>query len=277
MRSLILCFFTLCTLVIQAQTYQVFRTKGNVLVYKNKQWVEAEKRLTINYADSINITNSESVLSLLNADNNQIIEIKQVGKHNAKKIIDATIKQSSNVLAYTTKNIAQSVGSNNKKQNYNIYGATMRADQNTIESNQSIAKQIAILINDFNSDKHQKNSKILSLEKVELSEDIIGFNVINNSGKAYVVNILRIPRNENPSFCFNFDKTDSEYFFALVSPNSTTSFNHIQLKKDDATYILIATEHIFDSSWVEQAIVSKQINKDTKVAKKIKIETFTIH
>lgn len=277
MRSLILCFFTLCTLVIQAQTYQVFRTKGNVLVYKNKQWVEAEKRLIINYADSINITNSESTLSLLNADNNQIIEIKQVGKHNAKKIIDATIKQSSNVLAYTTKNIAQSVGSNNKKQNYNIYGATMRAEQNTIESNQSIAKQIAILINDFNSGKYPRPSKYLSLEKVELSEDIIGFNIINNSEKAYVVNILRIPKNDNPSFCFNFDKTDSEYFFALVSPNSTTSFNHIQFKEDDATYILIATEQIFDSSWVEQAIVSKQINKDTKVAKKIKIETFTIH
>jgi hypothetical protein len=123
---------------------------------------------------------------------------------------------------------------------------------------------------------YPKPSKTLSLEKFLLSEDIIGFNVNNASNKPYVVNILRVHNNGTPSFCFNFDKTDSEYFFALVSPNSTTPFNEIQFKEDDATYILIATEEIFDSSWVEQAILSKLINKDSKVSKKAKMDIFIL-
>lgn len=276
MKYLILGIFSFIAVALHAETYQVFRKSGNPLVYKENKWVNAEKRMTISFADSIHIKDTESSLSLLNTSNNQIIEIKQIGKHKAKKIIDATIKESANVLAYTTKNIAQSIGTSGNKQNYNIYGATMRADENTIESNQAIAKQIAVLIDNVNTGKYPKPSKTLSLEKVLLSEDIIGFNVNNASNKPYVVNILRVPNNGTPSFCFNFDKTDSEYFFALVSPNSTTSFNHIQFKKDDATYILIATEEIFDSSWVEQAILSKLINKDSKVSKKAKIDIFIL-
>lgn len=273
MKYLIICIFSLFSIALHAETYQVFRKTGNPLVFKDNNWISAEKRMTISLADSIHIQEG-TTLSLLNTSNNQIIEIKQVGKHKAKKIIDSTVKELSNVLAYTTKNIAQSVSKTGSKQSYNIYGATMRADQNTIESNQILAAQIVTMIEKINSGKYPKPSKYLSLEKVQLSEDIIGFKVQNNSDKAYVVNILRIPKNGNPSFCINLDKTDSEYFFTLVAPNSNTSFNEIQLKNDDATYMLIATEEIFDSTWVEQAILYNQTNNNSKTGKKIKIETF---
>lgn len=273
MKYLIICIFSLFSIALHAETYQVFRKTGNPLVFKENKWISAEKRMKISLADSIHIQEG-TTLSLLNTSNNQIIEIKQVGKHKAKKIIDSTVKELSNVLAYTTKNIAQSVSKTGSKQNYNIYGATMRADQNTIESNQILATQIATIIEKIHMSKYPKPSKYLSLEKVQLSEDIIGFNVQNNNNKAYVVNILRIPKNGNPSFCINLDKTDSEYFFTLVSPNSNTSFNQIQLKNDDATYLLIATEEIFDSTWIEQAILYNQTNNNSKTSKKIKIEAF---
>lgn len=276
MKTYIICILILFTSLLQAQNYQVFRFTGDVKVYKDQLWTQPERRMTISFTDSIDIPNNRSSLSLLNSTNNQIIEIKKMGKHSAKKIIDATVQESANILAYTTQNIAKSVSSNNKKQNYNIYGATMRADLYTMGTNQDIANQIESLISNISKGEIPKSSKLISIEKKSISEGIIGFNIINKSDKPYVVNILRIPEIGYPTFCFNFDKTNSEYFFALISPNSTTSFTQVQFLEDNSTYVLVATEEIFDSTWVEHYLRNRQKNTKNKTSKKIKVYFFTI-
>lgn len=274
MKKYIICTLILLSSLVQAQNYQVFRFTGDIKVYKNKQWTQPERRMTISLTDSINIPNNSSSLSLLNSTNNQIIELKKTGKHSAKKIIDATLQESANILAYTTQNIAQSVSSNKKKQNYNIYGATMRADLYTMESNQDIANQIENLISNISKGKFPKSSKLVSLEKKSISDETIGFNIINKTDKPYVVNVLRIPETGHPTFCFNLDKTNSEYFFALIAPNDTTSFTQIPFFEDNSTYVLVATEQIFDSTWVELYLRNKQKDKKNKASKKIKVEFF---
>lgn len=254
--------FTLSFSTIQAQNYQVFRTTNGVKIYHDKKWSQAERRATLMLSDSIHIEQGGSC-TLLNTQNNQLIDLKNSGKYQAKKIIDLTTRKSSNVIAQTTQNIANSVASTGKAYNYNIYGATMRAEESTIQTNKSLANQLSKLIADINQGKSIKPSKNLSLQRT-ISNDSFTFTIQNNANRPYVFNILRIPKQGTPTFCFNLDKTDSEYFFLLIGANSTLTLNQVSFYLDDATYILIATEDIFDPTWVANAIAATPSKEKTK-------------
>ena len=266
MRLTKLAFFILlfgfsCS-AIQAQKYQIFRTSGGVKMYHNKQWSPAQRRAPLSLSDSISIENG-GFCTLLNTQTNQLFDIKKSGKYSVKKAIDATMRESSNIISQTTQNIANSVSSAGKSNNYNIYGATMRADQATIQANKSLANQLSKLIADINQGKSIKPSKNLSLQRT-ISNDSFTFTIQNNANRPYVFNILRIPKQGTPTFCFNLDKTDSEYFFLLIGANSTLTLNQVSFYLDDATYILIATEDIFDPTWVANAIAATPSKEKTK-------------
>lgn len=266
MRLTKLAFFILlfgfsCS-AIQAQKYQIFRTSGGVKMYHNKQWSPAQRRAPLSLSDSISIENG-GFCTLLNTQTNQLFDIKKSGKYSVKKAIDATMRESSNIITQTTQNIANSVASTGKANNYNIYGATMRADQATIQANKSLANQLSKLIADINQGKSMKPSKNLSLQRT-ISNDSFTFTIQNNANRPYVFNILRIPKQGTPTFCFNLDKTDSEYFFLLIGANSTLTINQVSFYLDDATYILIATEDIFDPTWVANAISATPSKEKTK-------------
>lgn len=266
MRLTKLAFFILlfgfsCS-AIQAQKYQIFRTSGGVKMYHNKQWSPAQRRALLSLSDSISIENG-GFCTLLNTQTNQLFDIKKSGKYSVKKAIDATMRESSNIITQTTQNIANSVASTGKANNYNIYGATMRADQATIQANKSLANQLSKLIADINQGKSMKPSKNLSLQRT-ISNDSFTFTIQNNANRPYVFNILRIPKQGTPTFCFNLDKTDSEYFFLLIGANSTLTINQVSFYLDDATYILIATEDIFDPTWVANAIAATPSKEKTK-------------
>ncbi len=266
MRLTKLAFFILlfgfsCS-AIQAQKYQIFRTSGGVKMYHNKQWSPAQRRAPLSLSDSISIENG-GFCTLLNTQTNQLFDIKKSGKYSVKKAIDATMRESSNIISQTTQNIANSVSSAGKSNNYNIYGATMRADQATIQANKSLANQLSKLIADINQGKSIKPSKNLSLQRT-ISNDSFTFTIQNNANRPYVFNILRIPKQGTPTFCFNLDKTDSEYFFLLIGANSTLTINQVSFYLDDATYILIATEDIFDPTWVANAIAATPSKEKTK-------------
>ena len=266
MRLTKLAFFILlfgfsCS-AIQAQKYQIFRTSGGVKMYHNKQWSPAQRRAPLSLSDSISIENG-GFCTLLNTQTNQLFDIKKSGKYSVKKAIDATMQESSNIISQTTKNIASSVSSTGKSNNYNIYGATMRAEESTIQTNKSLAYQLSKLIADINQGKSMKPSKNLSLQRT-ISNDSFTFTIQNNANRPYVFNILRIPKQGTPTFCFNLDKTDSEYFFLLIGANSTLTINQVSFYLDDATYILIATEDIFDPTWVANAIAATPSKEKTK-------------
>jgi hypothetical protein len=78
----LLFLFSVSTL--SAQTYQIFRTTGSVTHYHNKQWAAAQRRATVLLSDSINIDQNSSC-TLLNTQNNQLIDLKNSGKYQAKK------------------------------------------------------------------------------------------------------------------------------------------------------------------------------------------------
>ena len=266
MRLTKLAFFILlfgfsCS-AIQAQKYQIFRTSGGVKMYHNKQWSPAQRRAPLSLSDSISIENG-GFCTLLNTQTNQLFDIKKSGKYSVKKAIDATMRESSNIITQTTQNIANSVASTGKANNYNIYGATMRAEESTIQTNKSLAYQLSKLIADINQGKSMKPSKNLSLQRT-ISNDSFTFTIQNNANRPYVFNILRIPKQGTPTFCFNLDKTDSEYFFLLIGANSTLTINQVSFYLDDATYILIATEDIFDPTWVANAIAATPSKEKTK-------------
>lgn len=266
-RNIVLLSILFYSILLQAQSFQIFRTTPHVQVYQNQQWTPAQKRMTLALSDSINIPNNQSI-SILNTKNNQIIEVKTPGKHCLKKALDATLRESANILSYTTQNIANSVSSNGKKQNYNVYGATMRSELSTIENNHSLVFQLLPIIKGIQQGKLPKQSKYLSLHQT-VKDGTQTFNIVNNNKIPYVVNILRIPRTGNVSFCLNVDKTDSEYFFVLVGPQSTLDLSHIVFGMDDATYLLVATPDIFDASWLE---IGLQYPPQSKSKKKVKLE-----
>ena len=265
----IIVFFSILfySILLQAQSFQIFRTTPNVQVYQNQQWIPAQKRMVLALSDSINIPNNQFI-SILNTNNNQIIEVKTPGKHCLKKVLDATLRESANILSYTTQNIANAVSSNGKSQNYNVYGATMRSEFNTIENNHSLTFKLLPIIAGIQEGKLPKQSKLLALHTTEI-DSTKHFSIVNHDKIPYVVNILRIPRTGNVSFCLNVDKTDSEYFFVLVGPESTLDLSHIALGLDDATYLLVATPDIFDASWLE---IGLQYPPQTKTKKRVKLE-----
>lgn len=256
----LLFLFSVSTL--SAQTYQIFRTTGSVTHYHNKQWAAAQRRATVLLSDSINIGQNSSC-TLLNTKNNQLIDLKNSGKYQAKKIIDLTIRESSNVIAQTTQNIANAVSSTGKTKNYNIYGATMRAEESTIQTNKALALQLSKVISNMQQGKTIKPSKTLSLQRTIVG-DTFTFTVQNNANFPYVFNILRIPKQGAPAFCFNLDKTDSEYFFLLIDANATLTLNQTWFALDDATYILVGTEDIFDATWVANALATTPSKEKTK-------------
>jgi hypothetical protein len=256
----LLFLFSVSTL--SAQTYQIFRTTGSVTHYHNKQWAAAQRRATVLLSDSINIGQNSSC-TLLNTQNNQLIDLKNSGKYQAKKIIDLTIRESSNVIAQTTQNIANAVSSTGKTKNYNIYGATMRAEETTIQTNKALALQLSKVISNMQQGKTIKPSKTLSLQRTIVG-DTFTFTVQNNANCPYVFNILRIPKQGAPAFCFNLDKTDSEYFFLLIDANATLTLNQTWFALDDATYILVGTEDIFDATWVANALSTTPSKEKTK-------------
>lgn len=276
MRLTKLAFFILlfgfsCS-AIQAQKYQIFRTSGGVKMYHNKQWSPAQRRAPLSLSDSISIENG-GFCTLLNTQTNQLFDIKKSGKYNVKKAIDATMRESSNIISQTTQNIANSVSSAGKSNNYNIYGATMRTDQATIQANQALANTLSKLVTDVQQNKLPKASKNLLLLCND-TDEVRQFSIQNNTEKPYVVNILRIPATGSPTFCINLDKTDSEFFFTLVAPQSTLMVSELSFGIDNATYVLVATTEIFDAAWVEQAL---SIPSNQKAPKKIKVEYSYIH
>ena len=202
-------------------------------------------------------------MMLLNTQNNQLIDLKNSGKYQAKKIIDLTIRESSNVIAQTTQNIANAVSSTGKTKNYNIYGATMRAEEATIQTNKALALQLSKVISNMQQGKTIKPSKTLSLQRT-IDGDTFTFTIQNNANCPYVFNILRIPKQGAPGFCFNLDKTDSEYFFLLIDANATLTLNQTWFALDDATYILVGTEDIFDATWVANALATTPSKEKTK-------------
>lgn len=260
--AFVILVFSFSFSAIQAQNYQIFRTSNGVKMYHNKQWTQAQRRATLLLSDSIEIEKG-GFCTLLNTKTNQLFDIKSSGKFNLKKAIDATLRESSNIISQTTQNIANSVAATGKSNSYNIYGATMRTDQATIVANQSLTNQLSKLIADINQGKSIKPSKNLSLQRT-ISNDSFTFTIQNNANRPYVFNILRIPKQGTPTFCFNLDKTDSEYFFLLIGANSTLTINQVSFYLDDATYILIATEDIFDPTWVANAIAATPSKEKTK-------------
>lgn len=258
----IIVFIGLSCATIQAQKYQIFRYSNGVKMYHNNQWTQAQRRAPLLLSDSIAIENG-GFCTLLNTQTNQLFDVKKSGKFSLKKAIDATMRESSNIITQTTQNIANSVASTGKANNYNIYGATMRAEESTIQTNKSLANQLSKLIADINQGKSIKPSKNLSLQRT-ISNDSFTFTIQNNANRPYVFNILRIPKQGTPTFCFNLDKTDSEYFFLLIGANSTLTLNQVSFYLDDATYILIATEDIFDPTWVANAIAATPSKEKTK-------------
>lgn len=269
-------YFTLLTILslcyaIQAQNFQIFRTTADVQVYQNKQWVSAQKRMPIALSDSVKIT-SNGILSLLNTQNNQIIELKKAGTYCVKKAVDASLNESANILAQTTQNIANAVATTGKSKNYNIYGATMRSELSTIETNHRLVFQLLSIVEQIQKGKLPKQSKLIALH-THVNDSIQTFSIENKDKKAYVVNILRIPKSGKPTFCLNLNKTDSEYFFYLIGDQSTISLPNIPFAVDDATYVLIATPEIFDASWLEIALCYPP---QTNPKKKLKLEVFTV-
>lgn len=270
-KLLLFLFITSC-IGTYAQQYQIFRTSNGVQVYHNKSWTQAQRKGTLLLSDSIKIEQG-AFCTLLNTQTNQLLELKEVGTHHLKKAIDATMRQGANIITQTTQNIANAVSSTGKAKNYNIYGATMRTDQATIQANQSLASMLSQLVANVQQNKMPKASKAVYLLS-EDNQDVRRFSIQNTTDKAYVVNILRIPAKGNPTFCINLNKTDSEFFFTLVGPNSTLSIPNLTFGIDNATYVLVATQEIFDASWVEQALA---IASNTKASKKLKVEYSYIH
>jgi hypothetical protein len=256
----------------QAQDFQIFRTSAQVQIFQNKQWVPAQKRMALTLSDSVYIPSNHTI-SILNTANNQIIELTQTGKFCLKKAIDNTVRQSGNILSYTTKNIAQSVSTTSKNKNYNVYGATMRSELATIENNHSLTFQLLQLIQDVKKGKFPKKSKHLALLS-QTTDSVRTFCIQNNNKIPYVVNILRIPTSGDPTFCLHIDQTSSEYFFALVAPNDTLNLSYLPFAQDDATYVLVASQEIFDAAWLEIAL---HFPPQTKAKKKVKVELYSLN
>ena len=234
----------------QAQDFQIFRTSAQVQIFQNKQWVPALKRMALTLSDSVYIPSNHTI-SILNTANNQIIELTQTGKFCLKKAMDNTVRQSSNILSYTT----------------------MRSELATIENNHSLTFQLLQLIQDVKKGKFPKKSKHLALLS-QTTDSVRTFCIQNNDKIPYVVNILRIPTSGNPTFCLHIDQTSSEYFFALVAPNDTLNLSYLPFAQDDATYVLVASQEIFDAAWLEIAL---NFPPQTKAKKKVKVELYSLN
>lgn len=256
MRLVTILSFILCSIVLYGQTanYEIFDVQNFVQVKTRgaEQWNIAKKGNAIGLIDSIKI-NTNGKVRILDVRTNEVYRSDQPGSYRVKDIRDAAKEQSSKMFAAVCAQIKKD--ENGLHSDMNIVGATTRGQ--SYDATDSIAQTIAYLGKILTDNTIKFSSELLLY--THISGDEVYFSMTNNTKKNYCVNVVRYNKQrKKASLCYVINPEYSENPYLLLPAHTSIELPmwRFALPSTHEQYLLIATEHTYDTSHLQLVLQS---------------------
>lgn len=237
-----LCFLSISTMAQKPYTIYDWTGKASIKEYKTTQWSPVKKNQAVSGLDSVSI-DKNSTLRIIDTRSNLIYKSTKTGKIRILTIINDAKNQNSRTLSAVNQELLNGAKGSSGAPSMQVVGATSRGsdDEALIDSIASTFGWVAK--NAFNGNLVH-NSSDLILKCNTLPEGVY-FEMQNNSGKGYYVNVLHLNKQtKTMNLCYIIEQSqepDAPFIF-LPQGESVKLNNFIFNRSQSDIFILVGTE-----------------------------------